>query len=304
MSDSLSKTVGQTPTVSVVIAAYNMAQYVQQAVRSVLAQTYGDLEVIVVDDGSTDGTAEVIEAFAADDKVRLVRQQNQGQPKAKNAGIRAARGEFIAFCDADDLWDPRKLELQLPAFDDPMVGVAYSLTMTIDDAGRPTGEMSGHGPSGHVLAELFIRNFVPFGTTIVRRRVIETCGMFDESLAMGIDWDLWLRVARSWKFAQIAAPLYLYRVWPGQMSKNWKGRYEHSFRIMRKFIAAHPDALPRKVVRRAYADSYVQLGICYAILEKNRWSALAKFWQGACADPLFWMAWKEMGKLFVRLGTR
>jgi glycosyltransferase involved in cell wall biosynthesis len=292
------------PSVSVVIAAYNMAQYVEQAVRSVLAQTCEDLEVIVVDDGSTDGTAQVMDAFAGDHRVRLVRQQNLGQPKAKNAGIRAARGAFIAFCDADDLWDPRKLERQMPAFADPDVGVVYSRTMMIDGAGRQTGETSGDGPSGYVLPQLFVRNFVPFGTAVVRRSILDACGMFDESLAMGIDWDLWLRVARTWKFVLVAEPLYLYRVWPGQMSKNWKGRYEHSFRIMRKFIAAYPDALPRKVIRRGYADSYVQLGICYAMLAKDRRSALAKFWQGACADPLFWMAWKEMGKLLVRLGTR
>jgi glycosyltransferase involved in cell wall biosynthesis len=288
------------PAVSVVIAAYNMAQYVESAVSSVLAQTYADLEIVVIDDGSTDNIAVVMRAFADDPRVRFLPQSNQGQPKAKNAGIKAARGRFIAFCDADDLWEPRKLELQLPRFEDPAVGVVYSATATIDRAGSKTGEISGSGPSGYVLPQLFVKNFVPFGTTVVRRSVIDDCGMFDESFAMGIDWDLWLRVARDWQFAFVDEPLYLYRVWPGQMSKNWKGRYEHSFRIMRKFIEKYPQALPRRVIRRAYADSYVQQGICYAILEKDRRRALGEFWRGARTDPFFWMAWKEMGKLFVR----
>jgi glycosyltransferase involved in cell wall biosynthesis len=290
----------RTPSVSVVIAAYNMAQYVEQAVRSVLTQTYADLEVVVIDDGSKDDIAAVMRKFAGDDRVRFLPQENQGQPKAKNAGIKAARGKYIAFCDADDLWEARKLERQLPHFENAAVGVVYSATATIDGGGAKTGEISGRGPSGYVLPQLFVKNFVPFGTAIVRRSVLDSCGMFDESFAMGIDWDLWLRVARNWQFAFVDEPLYLYRVWPGQMSKNWKGRYEHSFRIMRKFIDKHPQALPRKVIRRAYADSYVQQGICYAILEKDRRRALGEFWRGAKTDPFFWMAWKEMGKLFVR----
>src|SRR5687767_7749573 len=115
-------TAGVNPAVSVVIAAYNMAQYVDEAVTSVLAQTFEDLEVVVIDDGSKDNIADVMRAFDSDSRVRFISQENRGQPRAKNAGIRAAKGEFIAFCDADDVWDPRKLERQMPAFESPKVG--------------------------------------------------------------------------------------------------------------------------------------------------------------------------------------
>ncbi|MEI2420365.1 glycosyltransferase family A protein, partial [Arthrospira platensis SPKY2] len=109
-----------------VIATYNMGAHVAQAVQSVLDETDIDLEVVVVDDGSTDDTQAVLEAFRNDSRVRLIVQENRGQPKAKNAGLLATRGRFVAFCDTDDYWLPGKLGRQLPLMDDPSVGVVYS----------------------------------------------------------------------------------------------------------------------------------------------------------------------------------
>ena len=104
------------PLVSVVIATYNMGQYINLAVDSILNQTWQNLEVIVVDDGSQDNTSEVIQKYQHNEKVKYIRTENQGQPKAKNTGIRNTQGDFIAFCDADDLWEANKLEVQMPLF--------------------------------------------------------------------------------------------------------------------------------------------------------------------------------------------
>lgn len=292
------------PAVSVVVAAFNMGLYIQAAVNSVLQQTCDDLEVIVVDDGSKDNTAEVMSQFAGNARVRYIQQQNQGQPRAKNCGIRAARGRFIAFCDADDIWVPDKLARQLPLFDqDPAIGVVYGQTATIDPQGVRTGEVSTHGPSGAVLQQLFIKNFVPFGTAVVRREVIDSIGMFDESLAMGIDWDLWLRTATRWQFGYIAEPVYLYRVWPGQMSRNWLGRYEHAFRIMEKFLASYPSLLPPRIVRRAYADSFVGRGICYETIAGERRRACTDYLTALKIDPTYLTAWLQLVKLAVPRGA-
>jgi len=110
----------------VVTAAYNMGGYIKETLDSVLGQDYPHVESIVVDDGSTDDTARVLEEYAGDPRVRVVRQRNAGQTVAKNRGLAEARGEFIAFCDADDTWRRDKLSLQLPRFADPRVAVVYS----------------------------------------------------------------------------------------------------------------------------------------------------------------------------------
>ena len=126
------------PLVSVVIATYNMGQYLADAIRSVLDQTRPNLELLVIDDGSTDNTRDVVAGFEADARLRYRRQPNSGQARAKNVGIALARGRFIAFCDADDLWTTDKLERQLHAFDDAgRVAVVYGRNRKIAADGSP-----------------------------------------------------------------------------------------------------------------------------------------------------------------------
>ena len=251
---------GHKPEVSVVIATYNMGRYLAEAVNSVLAQPEVDLEVVVVDDGSTDDTLEVMTAFSADPRVRLIAQENQGQPRAKNAGIRASRGRFIAFCDADDYWLPDKLALQLPLFErNPHTGVVCSSTLALHEDGEVRSHPHAPLQRGRILEALFLRNLIPFGTAVVRRECLEQVGLFDESIAMGIDWDLWLRVAVDWEFDFTPEPTYVYRIWDGQMSKNWRGRYESAFRIMENFLSRYPDSVSPRVISAAYADTYTNL---------------------------------------------
>ena len=210
--------------VSVVIATYNMARYLPEAVDSVLAQQKWDnLEVVIVDDGSEDDTEDRMVRYSNDPRVRYIRTENRGQPKAKNRGIAEARGEFIAFCDADDIWQPDKLARQMPEFRDKDVGVVYSEVAYINDQGFSLPkEPSTDRESGWVTSHLVIKNFIPFGTAVMRRACIDRHGGFDENLPMGIDWDLWLRFSVAWKFMYVPEVTYLYRIWPGQMSKNYR----------------------------------------------------------------------------------
>jgi glycosyltransferase involved in cell wall biosynthesis len=176
------------PRVAVILAAYNAAPYVGEAIRSVLEQTVGDLELVVVDDGSTDDTAAVAQTFLDDPRVTLLRQENLGQAAAKNRGIRESTAPIIGFCDADDYWDPRKLELQLPAFERPEVGVVYSREerFSENESGRfaiPYQAEECH--SGRVTDALFVENFVPFGTALVRRSLPGQKGGIQRALPHG-----------------------------------------------------------------------------------------------------------------------
>ncbi len=288
------------PLVSVVIATYNMGQYIDQAVDSILNQTWSNIEVVVIDDGSTDNTQETMGKYSADQRVIYIRTPNQGQPKAKNCGINNTHGEFIAFCDADDLWESNKLEVQMPLFSNPRVGVVYSEVSNIDENNiryiKPALE-TRH--TGKVTNQMLIENFVPFGTAIIRRQCIEKDGIFDEEFRMGIDWDLWLRYSLNWEFAYTPERTYIYRVWSGQMSNNYRGRYEFANRILNKFITQHKEHLDPKFVKKAWADMYMREAVVYARNEKLFLMPLRKIIHGLWLDPLKLYGWKSLAKLIL-----
>lgn len=294
----------EQPLVSVVIATFNMAQYLPEAVDSVLGQKgWQNLEVLVIDDGSEDDTEQRMAQFEGDGRVRYIRTENRGQPQAKNLGISEARGEFIAFCDADDIWQQNKLAVQMPAFQDTKVGVVYSEVAYIDDKGHGLHkDPSNDRESGWITPHLIIRNFVPFGTAVVRRDCIEGQGLFDESLPMGIDWDLWLRYSTVWKFVYVPQATYLYRIWPGQMSKNYRGRYQNAFKILEKFLTSNPGVVSSQLVSRAWADMYVSRGMYIANAEKTFVEPLLDVLRGLRYDLTYFMAWKALAKLLLRRG--
>lgn len=289
------------PLVSVVIATYNMGQYLPDAMRSVLAQTWKNLELIVIDDGSTDNTQEAVKPLLDDPRVKYLRFANQGQPKAKNAGVRACSGAYIAFCDGDDLWDPRKLELQMPCIlSAPAVGVVYSRVDYMDQHGHFLRHDVPAGHAGCITDNLIIENFIPFGTALVRKAALDECGIFDESLPMGIDWDLWLRISTRWEFCFLPEVTYHYREWPGQMSKNYRGRYKNAVRIMNKFFSAYPTAVSARLQRRAWADTYAGRALVVAKGE-NAWrEPIGDALRSIATDPGYSKAWKTLVKVLIR----
>jgi glycosyltransferase involved in cell wall biosynthesis len=281
-----------TPIVSAIIATYNAGHYLEEAIRSILAQTMPDLELLVIDDGSTDGTRALVAGFT-DPRVRYVWQENAGQTSAKNHGLRLARGNFIGFCDGDDFWYPNKLDLQLACFQkNPRLGVVYSPADKIDEQGRPLGAAIAEEFRGKVTDALFLRNFVPFGTALVRRACVERTGGFDPALKMGIDWDLWLRVSVDFEFEYLTTSTYAYRIWTGQMSHNWRGRYSSAFAIMEKFLREHPRLISRRLRRRAFANTYSNRGRMR--MREQRWPAVADALRGAWLDPLAGYSWKTL----------
>jgi glycosyltransferase involved in cell wall biosynthesis len=202
------------PKVSVITAAYNHVQFVRQSVESVLNQTYRDFEHIVVDDGSSDGTAEVLKTFG--DRIKYIRQENRGVPAAINAGIRESSGEYIAILDSDDAWLPQKLERQMPVFEEfPTTSVVYSQAYTIGaDGEMKDGDNLQGGPLNPETAfdDLLRHDPIPVLTAVIKKSCIDEVGGFSETLRAISDWDLWIRISTRWPIVFIPDPLALYRI--------------------------------------------------------------------------------------------
>jgi len=284
---------------SVIITCYNYAKYLPDCIESVLRQSITNFEIIIVNDGSTDNTDEVIRPFLDNVKIKYIRQANAGQANAKNTGISHSDGEFIAFLDADDLWETTKLQKQMPLFINSQVGVVYSKARYIDEDGKAlsielkSNYLKPH--AGEVTRDLFFDNFIPFSSSIVRRECIERVGGFDETLKMGIDWDLWLRISVHYLFQFVDEPLLIYRVGhTGQMSKDLESRQACSDRIMVKFLVQNPGALTDKTIRDAYVYTYLNRG--YYFRSQDIRTSLKYYIKAIVSNPIHLEAWKGLIK--------
>jgi len=200
------------PLVSVIMPAYNAAPFIAAAIDSVLAQTYTQFELIVVDDGSTDETAHIVHSYGR--RVRYIFQQNARQAAARNCGLRQASGELCAFIDADDIWLPEKLEKQVAFFKQhPEVGLVYCSMQMIDRGGNSLKECQAN-LRGEALSQILLGKLAGVGgsTSIVPRRVVEEIGGFDTSLPPCEDTDLFWRIASLYPIDYLDEVLVLYRL--------------------------------------------------------------------------------------------
>jgi glycosyltransferase involved in cell wall biosynthesis len=220
------------PLVSVIIPTYNRADYVVQAVESVLCQTYGNIETIIVDDGSTDNTAEVLSNYQ--DQINYIYQERSERSKARNEGFRHSKGDYIAFLDSDDAWLPTKVEQQVWVLnEEPNVGLVYAAVKFIDINGAPhCGELWWDEPVRKVLYEDLMTHNVITGslsTIMVRRECLDRAGLFDESMNICEDLDLYRRIAAHYKFHKIDSVLVKIRIHEDNtqrdlsaMAKGWE----------------------------------------------------------------------------------
>ena len=233
--------------VSVIIPAFNSAATIIATVESALGQTLSDLEVIVVDDGSTDDTLALVSAIH-DPRLRVIRATHGGVAHARNLGIEEARGEFLAFLDADDMWTADKLEAQVAALAaDSEADAVYSWTVFLDDQGRYLFAKEPQYFSGDVYAELLVTFFLAGGSNVLaRRRCIDAAGRFDESVQPVEDWEYWLRVAKMARFATVFRYQVLYRFTAGSASSAVEGYQLAIERVAEKaFSEAPPGLRPR-----------------------------------------------------------
>lgn len=251
------------PRVSVIVPVFNRPHYVREAIESALGQDCpGGLEVVVVDDGSTDGTPDVLRAFGG--AIRVVRQDNAGPAHARNRGFREARGELLALLDSDDIWLPGKLRAQVAALDaEPDSCLVHSDVEEFFE-GDPARRWRHRPPvlAGKVLRDLLRRNFVHTMTVVLRRAAAEETGGFDPAYPPCEDWDLWLRLAGRWTFAGVAARLVRTRVHEGGISADPIVVYTQGCRLLAAAAArlgrhGHEDAV---FARRQAARWHVKLG--------------------------------------------
>ena len=209
---------------SVIIPTYNRAYIISRAIQSVLQQTYQDFEILVVDDGSKDNTHEIMESIR-DERIKYIRHEiNRGPAAARNTGIMAARGNYIAFLDSDDLWLPEKLERQMAAFANApsQVGVVYVRVLEVE------GDSKTFIPPNHVIKregnlyyDLISKgNFVYPSAALVRRDCLTKVGMLDEQLYTSEDWDLWIRIAKYYHYKYVDELLVVYSIIPDSLTNK------------------------------------------------------------------------------------
>lgn len=193
-----------TQLISVIIPSYNRADYIAETIESVLAQTYNPIEIIVIDDGSTDNTREIVAAY--EPRVKYVWQENAERATARNHGLRLAKGEFISFLDSDDLWLPNKIEEGINFFEkNPSVGFVYTDALQIDAEGNYLKLLKAKGFNGKVTEELLKDNFIPMATHLIRTQLAKNINGFREErqLSGSEDWEFWVRLSTVTDFAYL-----------------------------------------------------------------------------------------------------
>ncbi len=226
-----------SPAVSVIIPVFNMESFVADTMASVFQQTYPDFEVIVVDDGSTDGTQAILQRYER--RVKILRQSNRGCPAALNRGIREARGQWIAWVSADDLWEPTKLEKEMEVVRArPQVGLVYTDYVYVDRDGRVLSREHFPCPRTRrkTLLRLIRRCFVNGSSTLIHRRVFDDVGLYDETERYIFDWDMDLRIAQKYELGHVPEPLVRYRLHPGQNSSRQDQVERESRRVMSRSL--------------------------------------------------------------------
>ena len=234
----------RTPLVSVIIPVYNGGQYILQAIDSVLNQTYKFVEIIAIDDGSTDDSVAKISSFGS--RVVLIQQGNQGVAYARNAGIRIACGELIAFLDQDDWWLPDKIRRQVDAFlRDADLGLVHTATLCFDNVQsvvieRPTG--SRERLIGRCYEQLLLENKICNSSAMVRRKVLDAVGPLDTTIKGNTvqDYDLWLRVARKFPLGYVKEPVTVWRLHPRQAYWNRQAMLTEELRLLEDVCSKEP----------------------------------------------------------------
>ena len=269
------------PKVSVIIPTYNRAELLKEALNSVFAQTFQDYEVIVVDDGSTDNTKDVVSFYR--DKVKYYYKTNGGPASARNMGIINSAARYLAFIDSDDLWLPQRLELGVSRLeakiDTALVfsDMKYIVNGVVSDNNT---YFKRYLPArGEVLERLCLQDFIPTSTVILKKECLCETGYFDEALRVCEDYDLWLRIASRYKVEYIDQPLACYRYHEGNLVKTnrddlllatrdvlcqAKKRWQIGFKsnVNRRIALLSWQIAKNKISRKQYLQAISELGLC------------------------------------------
>jgi glycosyltransferase involved in cell wall biosynthesis len=230
------------PSVSVIIPTYNYARFLTEAAESVLGQTFSDLELIIVDDGSTDNTVDVVRPYLSDDRVHYIHQENRGLSAARNRGIRESRGEFIALLDADDVWFPSKIEKQVRLMgESPDVGLVYCKAENVSEKGDALPGVPVPHKENITYKDLMYFPLTNPSCVFIRKRIFDEVGLFDESFTHLEDSNMWIRILRYYRSAYVDEVLVKIRKHPKSISTDLAKMEEHLLRHVKKCIEMFPE---------------------------------------------------------------
>lgn len=256
------------PRVDVIIPAYNAARYLPAAIESVITQTFTDWRILLVDDGSTDDTAEIVAPFLdrLGSRISYIKQDNRGLPAARNTAVQASTSEFLALLDADDLWMPCRLSESVKILEErPQAGLSYGQVAVIDPEGRTLRTFEGNPrhAEGRIASYIYMREItLPCPSMTFRRSCIDEVGYFDETMRATEDRDLWLRIALRHEVAFVPKMLASYRVSPNSMSNDSQRMFQSQLQFIRKHYGAEGCGfLPRQIsLARTYKQRAEGLG--------------------------------------------
>ncbi|MEN6293489.1 MAG: glycosyltransferase family 2 protein [Methanobacterium sp.] len=225
------------PTVSVIIATYNRAYLIGRAIKSILDQTFQDFELIIVDDGSSDNTKELITKYMQEDpRIKYIKnKRNLGLPKTRNEAIKVAQGKYIGLLDDDDEWLPNKLEKQVNKFQSTpkTVGLVYCGLIYISRNEKPSKTIIPK-LKGNLFTDILKGNFFGSSTPLIKKECFEKSGFFDGNFSNGEDWDMWIRISKNYEIDYVPEALTLYYVHGNQMSANFNDTIEGFEKILKK----------------------------------------------------------------------
>ena len=267
--------------VSVVIPTFNRRDYITTALDSVLAQTYKDYEIVIIDDGSSDDTKEVLKPYQ--DDIRYFYQENRGISGARNRGIRESRGDYIALLDSDDYWLPEKLKCQTDRIkEEPECGMVATRCSSIAPDGT-FRKKNRPGKSGWILNDIFKANFIRTSSALITRKCFDTVGLFDESLPEGEEYDLWLRIAKQYPIVFINEPLTVYTDNPhGVSTDSLAGRLIRLKVLEKEYLRK---SIPSQLYKKRMSRNYHYVGRHY--LRRGKKSEGKQYLRQALSlDPL------------------
>lgn len=281
-------------TISVIIPAYNAQHTIVETVQSVQQQTFKDIEIIVINDGSTDQTSNTVKSIE-DSRIRVFDYSNGGVSTARNRGIAQANGKYISFIDADDLWTTDKLEKQLAALQkNPQAGVAYSwIAIMLDkkDNSEEASFFSGRKVSfeGNIYSQLLLENFIANGSNILaKREAIAAIGEFNSSLQPCEDWDFYLRLAANYRYVLVPEFQILYRKSLGTLSTNGLNIEASGLKVIEKTYRIAPKKL-QSLKNKSIAKLYILCGRIYfdnSCNSQDIIQAKQRLWKAIKFDPL------------------
>ncbi len=275
------------PGVSVVIPCYNSASTLRETLDSALGQTYGNVRIVAINDGSTDETGEILAAYG--DRITVLSQRNSGQTVAKNSGIAAAEGDYIAFLDSDDLWDEAKIGRQVALMEaSPETGLCYTAGHVIDGSGARLSSFFG-APShrGNCFEALLLHNDIVASSVMVRRAALDRLGVYDPELRACENWELWTRIASEYRVDCVDEPLTFYRKHGANMSSRIGHMRDYRLRVVANNEARYAGRSARldRVLKLAYHRAHVSFGQVY-LGQLSLGEARAELWRAIRRRPL------------------